>query len=410
MPQHPVINLVEQVSQGVGRRPLFHADGGMPAAAEAEAAVAGAPAPPPFGSEQGLVDAALVCLSTGSKGERQHAFAEQLIRQLAALGDLLLPQQQPQAAQDPWGARLPATNTTAAAAAAAAASPAAVQVSVWLRLALLLPLLPLVYKHRGAGDASSSLRGQLLRALVRLLAVPAVRASTVAAGAAAGPAASAAAAAADAAGEPLPQRLLHLLRALLVGGWASWMRLQGAAGGLGHGCAASILYAYRCRATCCPVVAFRVPCLLSAGGKLRDVPPYVHSLQLASGAVALDLPPSLEDAVTSALAQNWEPGLVQLPTCQAVGAAGGSTSSTLRLDPWLLLEGGTGGSDDLPAAAAAGARATAAAVPPWLDGAVKRRRRDLCYWPAPEQASGRALSIDEQLRQRAATNGHAVDA
>ena len=38
---------------------------------------------------------------------------------------------------------------------------------------------------------------------------------------------AAAAAAAEAAGEPLPQRLLHLLRALLVGGWASWMRLEG---------------------------------------------------------------------------------------------------------------------------------------------------------------------------------------
>ena len=194
----------------------------------------------PFDAEQGLVDAALVCLSTGSSGERQHTFAQQLIRQLAVLGDALLPQQAQQAQQahsvadSVWGPPAGHAHTAAGAAAALAASPAAVQVSVWLRLALLLPLLPLVYKHRTA-DASNSLRGQLLRALLRLLAVPAVRADAaqaaaeevaVAGCAASGPAA-AAAAAAEAAGEPLPQRLLHLLRALLVGGWASWMRLEG---------------------------------------------------------------------------------------------------------------------------------------------------------------------------------------
>lgn len=102
---------------------------------------------------------------------------------------------------------------------------------MWARLALLLPLLPLIYKHRAA-DASASLRGQLLRALLRLLAAPAVRAdaahaTAIAAGTPDEAAAEAAAAAAEAAGEPLPQRLLHLLRALLVGGWASWMRLEG---------------------------------------------------------------------------------------------------------------------------------------------------------------------------------------
>lgn len=192
----------------------------------------------PFGAEQGLVDAALVCLSTGSSGERQHTFAQQLIRQLSALGDALLPQQAQQvhsAADNVWGPPAGQAHTAAAAAAAAAASPAAVQVSVWLRLSLLLPLLPLVYKHRTTADASASLRGQLLRALLRLLAVPAVRADAAQAAAeeagSAGPTvggpAAAAAAAAEAAGEPLPQRLLHLLRALLVGGWASWMRLEG---------------------------------------------------------------------------------------------------------------------------------------------------------------------------------------
>jgi hypothetical protein len=36
-----------------------------------------------------------------------------------------------------------------------------------------------------------------------------------------------------------------------------------------------------------------------------------------------------------------------------------------------------------------------------LDGAVKRRRRDLCYMPAPASGSGGPLlTIDEQLSQR----------
>jgi hypothetical protein len=41
------------------------------------------------------------------------------------------------------------------------------------------------------------------------------------------------------------------------------------------------------------------------------------------------------------------------------------------------------------------------AAAPWLDGAVKRRRRDLCYMPASASGSGGPLlSIDEQLSQR----------
>ena len=227
-----------QAGQPASRQPAFGAASVAATPPPDACGPATAPPPLPFGAEQGLVDAALVCLSTGSSGERQHTFAQQLIRQLSALGDALLPQQAQQvhsAADNVWGPPAGQAHTAAAAAAAAAASPAAVQVSVWLRLSLLLPLLPLVYKHRTTADASASLRGQLLRALLRLLAVPAVRADAAQAAAeeagSAGPTvggpAAAAAAAAEAAGEPLPQRLLHLLRALLVGGWASWMRLEG---------------------------------------------------------------------------------------------------------------------------------------------------------------------------------------
>jgi hypothetical protein len=245
-----------------------------------------------------------------------------------------------------------------------------VQVSVWLRLVLLLPLLPLVYKHRTA-DASGSLRGQLLRALLRLLAVPAVRANAAQAAAeeaaSAGPAvcrpAAAAAAAAEAAGEPLLQRLLHLLRALLVGGWASWMRLE--------------------------------------GGKLRDVPPFEHSRQLAADAAALPLPRGLQAAVQAALPLNQQQALANAPSC--IGTASGSAGSGLiSLDPWLVLEGGAdgGSGDGLAASTAAAPQAGSRAVPPWVEGAVKRRRRDLRYWPTPSVTDTPLLSIAEQLQGR----------
>lgn len=211
--QHPVVDLERQAAA-----PPAAAKPRMPAMLPSPP-----PPPRPFAGEQGLVEAALVCLSTGSSGERQHAFAQQLIKQLAALAD---------AALGEVGSAAPSAGGYGSGQySGAAASPAAVQVSAWLRLALLLPLLPLVYKHRSA-DGGGGLRGQLLHALLRLLASPAVRTDAAAAAAAgagtvSGHATATAAAAAAAAGEPLPQRLLHLLRALLVGGWASWMRLEG---------------------------------------------------------------------------------------------------------------------------------------------------------------------------------------
>ncbi|PRW59457.1 mediator of RNA polymerase II transcription subunit 12 isoform X1 [Chlorella sorokiniana] len=368
----PVVDLAQQTVQPTSRQPSFGA-ASVSAAPLLDACGQGNAPPLPFGAEQGLVHAALVCLSTGSSGERQHTFAQQLIRQLSALGDALLPQQAqqaPSAADNVWGPPAGQGHTVAAAAAAAAASPAAVQVSVWLRLVLLLPLLPLVYKHRTA-DASGSLRGQLLRALLRLLAVPAVRANAAQAAAeeaaSAGPAvcrpAAAAAAAAEAAGEPLLQRLLHLLRALLVGGWASWMRLE--------------------------------------GGKLRDVPPFEHSRQLAADAAALPLPRGLQAAVQAALPLNQQQALANAPSC--IGTASGSAGSGLiSLDPWLVLEGGAdgGSGDGLAASTAAAPQAGSRAVPPWVEGAVKRRRRDLRYWPTPSVTDTPLLSIAEQLQGR----------
>ena len=157
------------------------------------------------------------------------------------------------------------------------------------------------------------------------------------------------------------------------------------------------------------------------------MPPYEHSRQLAAEAAALPLPPRLQAAVTAVLPLNQQQGLAAVPTCQAAAPdcdSSGTSCSTLTLDSWLLLEGGTAGASEAPAlTAAAMAAAPAAAapgvavgglaqpaaplpaagavLPPWLDGAVKRRRRDPCYMPAPFSGSaGAQLSIEEQLRER----------
>lgn len=149
------------------------------------------------------------------------------------------------------------------------------------------------------------------------------------------------------------------------------------------------------------------------GGKLRDVPPFEHSRQLAADAAALPLPSSLQAAVQAALPLNQQQELADVPSCRGVAAqleagSGSSGSSALTLDPWLMLEGGTegsGGSDSLAPAAPSAAPSPAApaagrAVPPWLQGAVKRRRRDMSYWPAPAATGAPLLSIEQQLQRR----------
>lgn len=147
---------------------------------------------------------------------------------------------------------------------------------------------------------------------------------------------------------------------------------------------------------------------LPAGGKLRDVPAFEHSRQLAADAAALPLPRSLQAAVQDALPLNQQQALADVPSCMSLaaplagGSSSGASSSLLSLDPWLVLEGGTdgGSSDSLAAGAAAVQPAGGKAVPPWLEGAVKRRRYDLRYWPTPPAMETPLLSIAEQLQGR----------
>lgn len=152
-------------------------------------------------------------------------------------------------------------------------SPAALQVALWVRVRVLMPLLPLIYMDRES-DARKNLRSQLVPALLQLVASPLIwtavplphgsgspagamapgvgvapgQGSSSAAPAAvlAGPDGDAAAAAAaggglasvaDAAaaataaavmcGEALHERLLHVLCALVSGQWASWLKPPG---------------------------------------------------------------------------------------------------------------------------------------------------------------------------------------
>ena len=148
-----------------------------------------------------------------------------------------------------------------------------------------------------------------------------------------------------------------------------------------------------------------LPCApsLPPGGKLRDVPAFEHSRQLAADAAALALPAGLQAALQAALPLNQQQGLADVPSCRGVAAQleagrGSGSGSALSLDPWPLLEGGTeggGAGSDSVATAAAGR-----AVPPWLEGAVKRRRRDMCFWPAPPASGAPLLSIEQQLQRR----------
>jgi hypothetical protein len=97
---------------------------------------------------------------------------------------------------------------------------------VWLRLRLLLPLLPTVRADRER-DSKKNLRVCLAQTLPHLLVSPYLlgNPATAAAGSsAADDMALVAAAAAAEAGHPLFDRLLLMLSALLSGDWAGWLR------------------------------------------------------------------------------------------------------------------------------------------------------------------------------------------
>lgn len=94
---------------------------------------------------------------------------------------------------------------------------------VWLRLLMLMPLLPVIYLHREA-DPAKNLRYGLAHCLIRLAAHPLISAPSASGLVPDSDAVAAAAAAAAEAGEPLFARLLSVLLGVVGNSWASWLR------------------------------------------------------------------------------------------------------------------------------------------------------------------------------------------
>jgi hypothetical protein len=160
----------------------------------------GAAAPPPAAApcalERGLALLLHACLEQEHTGaEARHTFCAAVAQQLKAQPEAFKP----------------------AAASGAELDAAAAQAAVWLRLRLLLPLLPLVV---GQKNGRRCLRETLAAALLHLLALPALRAPP---DELAGPHAAAARAAQAEAGESLATRMLHVLHVLLAPVWPAWL-------------------------------------------------------------------------------------------------------------------------------------------------------------------------------------------
>jgi len=220
--------------------------------------------------------------------------------------------------------------------------PAAVQVAIWMRLQVLLPLMPMVYSDRET-EQKRNLRDMLISSLLQLLGSSAVRAPS---GAGSTPEDASAAAGA---GEPLFGRLLAVLHGLLGGQWAAWLARH------------------------------------SEGKRLREVPAYAHAGALATSMTSMRLPLHLTRRIRAALpippttaivAPRVSGGIRQdAPRASPSAPYPGKppTQPPLALEPWQLLEttaseGGCSGG---------GAGPTRCAL--FLAGAVRLRRETLTY-------------------------------
>lgn len=200
-----------QTQGASGKGPRRPNTGGRGAEATGVHAAAG-PTPSPFEAETGFVQAVLAGLAC-STFARQREFAVELTRQLCQLAS----------------AR-PGSETGATSAATSAAE---LQCALWVRLALLPPLLPLVYVDKDT-SGGSSLRTSLTPTLLTLAHTEWVCTDPEDdAGVGGGNCGDAAAtertaaivrAASAAAGQSLPQRLQALAQGLLPGSWPAWLR------------------------------------------------------------------------------------------------------------------------------------------------------------------------------------------
>ena len=195
--------------------------------------------------------------------------------------------------------------------------------AVWLRLRLLLPLLPLVLAEVGQKAGRRGLRETLAAALIQLLALPSLHArSTELHGAAA----DAARAAEAEAGESLVQRMVSVIQALLAGVWPAWLPAA--------------------QRPAVPLSATSADALL----------------RLQAEADALPLPADVRHSLAGVL------GSASRAAVELASAAPLSVEASLA-DPWLLLEEASGAAD-------------ATAEPPkasaLLAGAARVRRADVC--------------------------------
>ena len=250
----------------------------------------------PCALDRGLAQLLQACLAHADTGaDARHTFAAALAQQLKA--------------QQPAFSR-------------AAVDAAAAHSAVWLRLRLLLPLLPLVLAEVGQKAGRRGLRETLAAALMQLLALPPlhVRAAELH-----GAAAAAARAAEGEAGEPLAQRMVHVIEALLAGVWPAWLPAS--------------------QRPAAPLSATSADALL----------------RLQAEADALPLPADARHALAGVL------GSAARTAVELAAVAPLSTAAALA-DPWLLMEDASAGAAD------------AASEPPkasaLLAGAVRVRRAD----------------------------------
>jgi hypothetical protein len=251
----------------------------------------------PCALDRGLAQLLQACLAhADTSADARHTFAAALAQQLKA--------------QQPAFSR-------------AAVDAAAAHSAVWLRLRLLLPLLPLVLAEVGQKAGRRGLRETLAAALLQLLALPPLHARAAELH---GAAAAAARAAEAEAGEPLAQRMVHVIEALLAGVWPAWLPAS--------------------QRPAAPLSATSADALL----------------RLQAEAEALPLPADARHALAGVL------GSAARTAVELAAVAPLSTAAAALADPWLLMEDASAGAAD------------AAAEPPkasaLLAGAVRVRRAD----------------------------------
>ncbi|EFJ25962.1 hypothetical protein SELMODRAFT_441953 [Selaginella moellendorffii] len=264
---------------------------------------------------------------------------------------------------------------------ASAVSAAALQSSMWLRLQFLLPLLRIIYCDR------ENMRLTLAPVLLRLLGTRVVYESAESFGIHQ-PESSmlnkgqwnaelASMAAAASAGEELFDRLLSVLHALLSNTWAVWLKPRGRAAKPPR----EVPPFEREAAEKLQTELDHMQLPMSLRMRLQAAMPVFPPGPTFSLSAA---PPQVPQSAFTALQANLSPSL-HLSHSQKLGAdlkskPSPSLDTETGMDPWLLLEDGTG----LPATVGSANSSTTAdgstlKACPWLKGAVRVRRTELTH-------------------------------